>query len=123
MNEWGYSCHFIDAETEAQRGETLWPLSVSEGVSKPGSKPNLLSLSAATAQATPCLPHPGNETEATGHRMYRAEVKWEAEAEMFPQDKFEEIKIGAQNPFIQTLLEGKPGAANGIACFQIESQK
>lgn len=93
MNEWGYSYHFIDAETEAQRGETLQPWSVSEGVSKPGSKPNLLSLSAATAQASPCLPHPGNQTEATGHRIYQAEVKWEGEAEMFPQDKFEEIKL------------------------------
>ena len=48
MNEWGYY-HFIDAETEAQRGETLWPWSVSEGVSKPGSKPDQLSLRAATA--------------------------------------------------------------------------
>jgi len=27
--------------------------------------------------------------------MYQAEVKWEGEAEMFPQDKFDEIKIGA----------------------------
>lgn len=55
--------------------------------------------------------------------MHWAEVKWEGEIEMFPQDKFEEIEISALNSFLQTVLGGKAGAANAIACFQIESQK
>lgn len=55
--------------------------------------------------------------------MHWAEVKWEGEVEMFPQDKFEEIEISALNSFLQTVLGGKAGAANAIDCFQIESQK
>lgn len=78
-----YSCHFINEETEAQRGTTPWLWSSIQGVPKPGLKPHLPSLRAATAPPNTSLAQ-GSEMETILHGMCQAEVKWEEEGETFP---------------------------------------
>jgi hypothetical protein len=60
-----FFCHFICEETEAQKGEILWPVAIHSSRAKHGSKPDLPNFRAVAA-----LPpyQVQRNTRQTGHR-------------------------------------------------------